>query len=145
MALFGIAPPRIYRGTDPEAASMVGANPLVGPLDLRVARFLSVALDGGPAVAIDCGAKATDRSAAAPEEITEAVNAALGSSVASVDGSHHVVITSPTSGIASEITISPVTSGNARPTLFGDVADVTAGSDPSSAPGSRTRRSAPRR
>lgn len=131
-AVFGIIPPRAYRGSDPMPARVVGRQDLSGGVDLRVARFLRLAVNGRPVVEVDCASGAADPAAAVLEEIVPALNQALGLEAASHDG-NHLILKSPTAGLAGRITLEHHTSGDARQTLLGAVEDVAEGSAPAPA------------
>lgn len=131
-AVFGITPPRAYRGADARPAHVTGAQDLSGGVDLQVARFLRLALNGGSAVDVDCAAQAADPTAATIDEIVEAINVALEAETASHDGVY-LILKSPMSGLAGRIILEPYTSGDARHILLGVVEDVTKGSAPAPA------------
>jgi hypothetical protein len=126
-AVFGITPPRAYHGADARPAHVTGTRDLSGVLDLQVARFLRLALNGGSAVDVDCAAQAADPGAASLDEIAAAINMALEAETASHDGMH-LILKSPTSGLAGRIMLEPYTSGDARHILLGEIEDVTKGS-----------------
>lgn len=129
LAVFGIGVPRQYHGTDATPARLAGAAD-VGALDLTIRRFLVVSVDGGPEVAVDCGTRAVDRSAAALADVVDAVNAAVQAPVASVAG-HRFVLSSLRQGVNARISISTYTGGDAREVLFGPaVPPVTTGQAP---------------
>ncbi|HEX2029499.1 MAG TPA: hypothetical protein VHF25_16035, partial [Nitriliruptorales bacterium] len=95
---------RLATGADPSPARLVGANDLIGGVDLRDRNHLRLRLDGGDAVEIDCAGPRPR--ATTPDEIVAAINAALGSPVASTDG-HVVLLVSPTAGGDSAIVLEP--------------------------------------
>lgn len=131
-AVFGITPPRAYHGADACPAHVTGIRDLSSGADLQIARFLSLAVDGQPAVDVDCVAQAADPGAASLDEIAAAINMALEAETASHDGMH-LILKSPTSGRAGRIILEPYTSGDARHILLGEVEDVTTGSAPAPA------------
>jgi len=131
-AVFGITPPRAYHGADACPAHVTGIRDLSSGADLQIARFLSLAVDGQPAVDVDCAAQAANPGAATLDEIVEAINMALEAETASHDGMH-LILKSPTSGLAGRIMLEPYTSGDARHILLGEVEDVTRGSAPAAA------------
>lgn len=127
--IFGITPPRTYEGMEATAARVVGTKAISAPLNLTVTRFLQVALDGQPAVEVDCAAQADDPedlSAVSLATIIGAINQALGEGVASLDG-NRLVLQSRQTGATSQMTLSTFRSGDARETLFGKVNPVTTG------------------
>jgi hypothetical protein len=131
-ASFGITPPRSYHGAEASPARVTGTRDLSGGANLQIARFLSLAVDGQPAVDVDCAAQAADPTAATIDEIVEAINVALEAETAFHDGMH-LILKSPTSGLAGWIMLDPYTSGDARHILLGEVEDVTRGSAPAPA------------
>lgn len=131
-AIFGITPPRSYRGAEASPARVTGTRDLSGGANLQIARFLSLAVDGQPAVDVDCAAQAADPTAATIDEIVEAINVALEAETAFHDGMH-LILKSPTSGLAGRIMLDPYTSDDARHILLGEVEDVTRGSAPAPA------------
>lgn len=130
--VFGITPPRAYHGADATPAQIVGTKDLSGGADLRVARFLSLAVDGGSLETVDCAAQAADPASVTLDEIVAATNDPLEAEIASHDGTH-LILTSPTSGLSGRITLEPHTAGDARGSLLGEVEDVTPGTDPTPA------------
>src|SRR5262249_38706588 len=129
-AIFGIEPPRSYHGTDAQPAKVIGTADLGGGLDLDPPRrFLRVTVDAHPAVSVDLGAAAGDPEKPTLDEATNALNGALGASVASRDDGH-LVLSSPTLGAGGRLTLEPHASLDARATLFGSGAPADAqGSD----------------
>jgi hypothetical protein len=133
--VFGITPPRTYHGANAAPAQVIGTQDLSGGVDLQVAHFLRLAVDGGSTEDVDCAAQAADPVAAALSEIVEAINTALGAEedgIASHDGPY-LVLTSTKTGPAGRITLEPHTSVDARQTLLGDVEDVVEGTAPAPA------------
>lgn len=98
--IFGIGP-RVFSGTNAAAARLSGINNLSAGVDLRAQNVLVLAVDGGAPVKIDLpvGVKP-------PDEIRDAINAALGVNVASHDG-RFLTLISPTAGSASSLAIVP--------------------------------------
>lgn len=122
--VFGIAAPRSYKGDAGRPAKIAGGPELTGPRDLSASRFLRLSVDGAPAQDVDCAAKAAKPEAAKLAEIVESIGSKL--AAPSPDGKH-LVLTSPTAGSSSEITLEPYTAGDARQRLLGVVADITSG------------------
>ncbi len=116
-AVVGFPPPRSYSGEDPRPARVRGRD-LPPTVDLRTARRLRLAVDGAPAVEVDCGALAAEPEKATPAEILQALNAALPAGVAALEGSA-IVLTSPTSGPGGRLALEPAAGGDARAALLG--------------------------
>lgn len=135
-AIFGIKPPRAYHGADDRPARVAGAKDLQSETDLRVARFLRIAINGGQPENVDCAARATDPARARLDEIVASINqaftAAQAAAAAKAEGTH-LVIESTTTGITARIDLLQHSAGDARAKLMGSVLDVTKGSDPSPA------------
>ncbi|HMH53347.1 MAG TPA: hypothetical protein VK548_24140 [Candidatus Acidoferrum sp.] len=108
---------RTARGAGATAARAVGTVDLSRGVDLRVASFLRIGLDGRPAVDVDCTARSPRPGAALLDEIVAAVNAAI-PRLASHDG-RHLVLTSPTSGAASLIAFESPRAADALPPVLG--------------------------
>jgi hypothetical protein len=104
-------------GEPARPASITGNVDLNNGADLRGASVLSIQVDAAAPVEIDLAAHVSALSAAKLEEIEEAINDILGSTVASSEG-HHLKLTSPTTGPASRLEIRDVT-GDAAPRLLG--------------------------
>jgi hypothetical protein len=126
-AVFGIAPPRSYHGSPPVAAQATGRRDLHAGVDLRIARHLQIAVDGQPAVVIDCAAQATDPAKVSLNEIVKAIEA-VAAGIATAQGPH-LVVTSKTPGAASMLDLRPYSAGDARSVLLGTVSDTSIGSD----------------
>jgi hypothetical protein len=124
--IFGIAAPRTYQGSNAEPARIVGTRTVSSELDLTVARFLRLAINGQPPQDVDCALTSGNPSAVSPERIVEAINQQLGSTAASFDGTR-LILTSPVPGAAARIELLRYTSGDARAKLFGDVEERTNG------------------
>ncbi len=131
--IFGINAPRSYHGSDATPARIIGNRDLSGGADLSVARFLGLAVDGQPPATIDCASQGTSPlTSVTLAQIVAAVTAAVGAGVASHDNSH-LILTSKNTGSIATLALLPHTVGDARAKLFGDVPEVTTGSDPSPA------------
>lgn len=131
-SIFGITPPRSYHGDEAAHAKAIGRKDISGGANLQVARFLSLSVDGGQAVDVDCAGKANDISNVTLDEIIEAINDALGVEVASAEGGY-LKLTSPTAGLSGRIILDHYTTSDARKELLGDVKGVVTGEDPSAA------------
>ncbi len=124
--LFGFAAPRSYRGSDAEPARLTSDLNLSGGADLRIARTLRVAVDGGPAKDVNCAAGAALPESVQLAEIVTAINSALGVEVAS-HAAGRLSLASPTPGPAGSLTVEHHGLGDARAILFGDVSVETRG------------------
>ncbi len=125
-ALFGIAGPRSYHGTDAEPARVTGTRDLSAGADQRTDRILRLTVDNAPARDLDCAAGAVNLQSVQLPEIVTALNSSLGAEVASQAGGR-LVLTSQTPGAAGRITLERHGLGDARRLLFGDVPDATTG------------------
>ncbi|HEV2706724.1 MAG TPA: hypothetical protein VGV59_12425 [Pyrinomonadaceae bacterium] len=130
--LFGIAPPRSYRGENAAPARVVGSRDLSAGVKLSVTRFIRLSVNGGQPLDVDCAARAVDASQATLAEISSAINERLKMGVATHD-TKHLVLTSPTQGFASQITLLPFEGRDARAKLLGSAAEVTTGLDATAA------------
>jgi hypothetical protein len=126
--LFGIEPPRCYRGAAAEPAEAIGARDLPPKVDLRVARTLRMAMDGVQHD-VDCAADQADLEQVAVDDVVKAVNDRFEAPVARYEGGR-LILRSPTSGGASRLDLLAYGGGDARPALLGDVPDVSQGDAP---------------
>lgn len=112
--LLGLAP-RTFHGTAATAAELVGAVDLHEGADLSVDHFLRLEINGH-AAEIDCG----DSSSTSLTDLEAAINQAFQTlgAVASDDGKH-LIVTSPTKGFNSTITVQAPAAQNAAPLIFG--------------------------
>jgi hypothetical protein len=127
-ALFGFEAPRSYQASEAVQARITGTVDLAEKLDLSVRRFLRIAVDGNPAVAVDCGATAAsdaELAALSRDKIVTALNNAI-PGVAALAGTR-LDLHSPTFGAASRIAVEPHISGDAKQKIFGGVAEETRG------------------
>jgi hypothetical protein len=131
-ALLGIVPPRAYRGEPPEPATVVGTAALAAPLDLRVRRFLRLAVNGAPPVDVDCAAGGGEDAAGTvdPARVAEAVERALPAVAAKVDAAGCLVLATRAQGSAARIELLAFTGPGARAALFGDDAPDEALGEP---------------
>ncbi len=134
-AVFGLTPPRAYRGVDARPAEIVG-KALPAVIDLSVARFLHLAVNGGEPIAIDCALGIRDPRQSTPAEIVTAINS--GYAAAQIPATakleaNRLILATTTTGAVSQIELLPYTEGDARRILFGEVPEVTTGSDPTPA------------
>lgn len=104
--IFGIGT-RAYSGANATAARLAGSRDLSKGANLSALHALRLGMDGGESVEIDAASVAADRTRAMLPEITEAINKAVGSTVASDDGKH-LIISSPKTGSESRILIQPI-------------------------------------
>ncbi|WP_407343259.1 hypothetical protein [Pengzhenrongella phosphoraccumulans] len=123
--------PRTYLGIAATRARIVGSVDLSTALDLTSARYLRLAVDATRLAEVDCAALAPDASAAGLGDVTDAINAALGITVASDDG-RFLTLTSPTLGAAGSIIVLEPAAQPANERLLGQA--------PRSATGSAARR-----
>ena len=130
--IFGVKPPRGYKGAAATSALIKGEVVLPAEIDLRAARFLRLAVNGAQPVNVDCAAGATDAAKVTLDLIVQAINQALGFTSASKDG-NRLVLTAPTTGAASVIELAPHEGSDARRKILGEVPDETKGSDPAPA------------
>jgi hypothetical protein len=134
--IFGFAAPRSYRGAKALPAEVIGARNLVTPIDVSAARFLRVAVNSAEPLDVDCAADATDASKRSLAEIVAAVNAAFTAAgapaIATGDG-NRLALATTTAGGGARLDLLPHTASDARAKLFGDVPDVTTGTDPTPA------------
>ncbi len=127
-ALFGFEAPRVYRGPAPGAGRIEGARDLGVGVDLSTRRILRLAVDGAPAMDIDCAAGAADPAAVTPAELAAAINAATALPIAAINGGK-LILTSPTTGLSSRLTIETVYTADARAKLFGNAPVQANGED----------------
>ncbi|RIK44200.1 MAG: hypothetical protein DCC55_03150 [Chloroflexi bacterium] len=127
-AIFGVSPPRSYRGRAATPAEIVGQVELGGENDLSRNRFLRLGVNGAPLVDIDC-ADPADPAHTSLETIVTAINTATTQPVALAEEGR-LTLRAPTSGFASQLTLAPYTSGDARSLLLGNVPDETSGQAP---------------
>jgi hypothetical protein len=127
--VFGVAPPRAYRGSDAEPARVVGTKDLASGIPLVAPqRRLRVTVDAGPAKDVDLAGGAASPAKPSLAEAVAALEAALGPGTASHDGGH-LVISSPTAGVGGRVTLAPYTSLDARDKVLGDVPAQASGRD----------------
>ena len=120
--LFGIEP-RVFRGADATRASISGTRDLTvhedpsgqtsEGVDLAALHLIQVELDGGPPIKVDVASSASNSRKATLNEIGAAINKALGATVASDDG-QHLILTSPTVGNVSRLSIKPLVTRRRR-------------------------------
>jgi hypothetical protein len=111
------------------AASVRGGVDLHDGLDLRAARFLRVALDGGPPRDVDCASRSPRPYAALLDEVKGAIGAAFAiDTLASFSGTR-LLLTSPTSGRASAVAVLP-NAGDAAQAVLGFDQQTVTGIDP---------------
>jgi len=124
-AILGFAAPRSYTGSAATPAGLVAPAELAGELDLRRARHLLLTVDAGPPTPVDLAATAADPGRATLPDVVAAVNAAA-PGVASAEAGR-LVLTSPTLGTASRITLTPDPADDGRAALLGSLPDTAAG------------------
>ncbi|MFN8496349.1 MAG: hypothetical protein U0641_00720 [Anaerolineae bacterium] len=127
--------PHTFHGAPATAARLLSVDFGAG-LDLRDERFLRLVIDNRARVEVDCAASAADAARVAAADAASAVNAALrgigAPAIASVDGGR-LVLTSPTQGFASTLTLEPAAAQDARARIFGASPAFTTGRDDSPA------------
>lgn len=127
-AIFGVSPPRSYRGRAATPAEISGQVVPSGDVDLSRTRFLRLGVNGSPLVDVDC-ADPADPAHTSLETIVTAINTTIDKPVAVVEEGR-LLLRSPTTGFASRLTVAPYTSGDARSLVLGNVPDETAGQAP---------------
>lgn len=135
-SLLGLAS-RSYHGAEATAAEYVGTVDLSTPTDLTNQRYLRLEINGTHLEEIDCaGADAANTTL---EQIRNKINNAFpGLSVANDDGKH-LILTSPTKGDASRISVQALSSQNAAPKILGVVSILVAGQNAKPARADSTR------
>ena len=126
--IFGIDPPRLYRGTDAQPPRLVGTVDLAGGLAPGVRRRLRITIDAGPAVDVDLAAGAADPASPTLDEIVAAIVAAAGPGTAARDGGH-LVVGSARAGPGGRVTLERYSSLDARPKVLGDIPALACGDD----------------
>jgi hypothetical protein len=104
--ILGIGP-RVFTGSDATTARFTGGPDLTAGADLAAQRFIALSIDGQAEVEVDLAAKATDLRAVKLKELAGAINDAAETNVASDDG-HHLILSSPSSGAVSAVTVHPL-------------------------------------
>ncbi|MGH4002087.1 MAG: hypothetical protein ACRDTJ_32000, partial [Pseudonocardiaceae bacterium] len=117
---------RSYQGADATRARVTGTADLSTAVDLTHERYLRIDIDGTHLVEIDCAALAGGPAAVDIGDITDAINAGLGITVATDDG-HFLTLTSPTPGTAGYVSFSEPAAQPATRKLFGSVPPFTLG------------------
>jgi hypothetical protein len=106
--ILGIAP-RTYTGSDATAAELLDRRPdPAQPINLLAQRVLQISVDGGSPVQVDLHKGVTDWQNATVAELANAINQAVGRTIASEVG-QRLQLRSPTTGAASRLTILPLT------------------------------------
>jgi hypothetical protein len=120
-------PPRSYHGVAATAAQFKGTVDLSSPIDLSNNRYLRIEIDAEFQKEIDCAD--TDEAHTSLIHIRDAINNAFpGLNVASDDGKH-LILTSPTKGIGSSISVQPPAAQNAALQILGVPSLFEAGLD----------------
>ncbi len=107
---------RQAQGVEAARAQVEGRTDLSRGVDLRQKPYLRLGIDAQPPVDIDC--RGPRPRATVIEEISSAINTALGQTVASHNGKN-LTLTSPTSGAASRIVLEPPQAEDALELLLG--------------------------
>lgn len=126
--VFGIVAPRSYQGDPAQPARVLGIQNLPGTFSLAVSHFLRISVDGAATVETDCASESADASSAKLDDVVKAINKALKVDAAAAVG-NHLVLTSPTSGFSSRITLEPFTGGDAQYALLGNGGSSAQGED----------------
>ncbi|MET0622277.1 MAG: hypothetical protein ABW250_04770 [Pyrinomonadaceae bacterium] len=119
-------PPRLYRGSEPDRARVIGTVDLSGGVDLSERRYLRLLVDGVRLAEVDCAGETP--AATTIGEVVKRINDALGVGVAS-DEDGYLQLASPTVGFTSTIQFQRAAAQDARQLLFGEVASFHAGHD----------------
>jgi hypothetical protein len=134
--ILGLAP-RQYQGVEATAAQFKGKSDLSGPIDLRNERYLRIEIDGKHQQEIDCAGD--DAAQTNLNDIRDAINNAFpGLNVADSDGKH-LILTSPTKGIGSSISVQPPAAQNATKRILGGPSFVAVGLNAQPARANSTR------
>lgn len=133
--LLGLAP-RSYRGSAATSAQLKGTVDLSQPVDLSLERFLRLEVDGKLLAEIDCAD--ADAAHTSLDHIRDAINAALGKPIASHDG-HYLILTSPTQGFSSSISVQLPAAQNAASRILGAPIALVHGQDAQPARADSTR------
>ncbi|HEU0292210.1 MAG TPA: hypothetical protein VFR47_05715 [Anaerolineales bacterium] len=104
--IFGIGP-RAFQGQEATHARLVGHSDLSAGVDLGARHIILVALDGDTSKEVNVRSHATNLRRVTLDEMVASINAAFGKSLAAHDG-QHLILTSPTSGAGSHISVQPV-------------------------------------
>jgi hypothetical protein len=119
---------RSFQGADATRAQVTGTADLSTQVDLTQQRYLRISIDGHHLAEIDCAALATNPAAVDIAEIADAINDALGISVATHDG-RFLTVTSPTPGTAGFVAFFEPAAQPATGKLFGAPPPFTFGTD----------------
>ena len=126
--IFGVGP-RSYHGENAAPPSLTGTAKLDAGVDLRVAKSLQIAVDGGALKRVDCSAGAVKPEAVTLAEIVAAINAAMGQPIASAPDGSHLVLTGPTVSVSGRLTIAPSPSDGAFAKVMGTAPKITTGEE----------------
>ena len=116
------------QGSAVTRATLTGGVELHDGLDLRGPQFLGIALDGAPPRSVDVTANSARAFAVLLSEVVQAIDAAFRTDGLASVADDHLVLTSPTSGSAGSVSLSPG-AGDAAPVIFGLPPQVVHGSD----------------
>ncbi|MCA1567708.1 MAG: hypothetical protein LC803_19095 [Acidobacteria bacterium] len=128
--LFGVTAATV-KGERAHPARLKGKADLSGLVDLSGGAVLRVKVDGGDPVDIDLAARIAKPPFGLLEEVTQAINDALGQAVATDDG-RQLTLSSPTMGAGSRLEVGSV-AGDASPALLGLAPRLFRGSGESAA------------
>lgn len=107
---------KTHVGRDTLSAQVVGRRDLSGGVDLSELSRIVLRVDGGAEVQIDCAGQIPENTQL--PEIVAAINEAVNMRLATHDG-RRVILTSPSSGLASEIAFLTPEEGDATELIFG--------------------------
>jgi hypothetical protein len=119
-------PAQSYRGSAARAAQIRGVRDLSGGVDLSEERYLRLQVDNTPFAEIDCAGPVSGNTTL--DQVVEAINNALGDTVASHDG-RFLRLTSPTTGATSMLNLQQPAAQDATARLFGAANTVALGQD----------------
>ena len=110
--IFGFGPRRAT-GADATRASLTGSADLSSGADLRALQRLRLAIDDAAPAIVDLAAAGLAGANVAPQRIADAINAQLGGTPASSDGSH-LALTSATIGDQGSVAVLPIETTSVR-------------------------------
>lgn len=126
-AVLGL-PARAFVGADAGRATVTGCQNLSNPVDLTLARFLRISIDGTGLEEVDCAAAATDPASVDVDDVATAINDAFGFVAATHDG-RFLTLTSPTPGSSGYVAVLEPAAQSATATVLGAVPSFVFGTD----------------
>lgn len=121
--------PRLYQGVPATRGTIVGTADLSTALDLRDTRYLRLRVDGTRLAEVDVASVAADPAAVDLADVTDAINDALGVTVASDDG-RFLTLTAPTLGSAGSVQVLEAAAQDAAGRLLGQAPRLAVGVAP---------------